>query len=211
MRPAPWTDPRQFFIDSSDTRHVASSAIGADPDAWWGTAGRLVPLPGVNPEAEIGVLSTIAYDETRGLLTALAFQQRGQTAGYLPDTGPTTFDKVNLRDGHYPIWSPSHLVTALDSGGSMTPAAAAVILPLVVPRPSQGLLDDIIASGDVPQCAMQVSRDTAGALAPTAPPILCGCYFDQKTTGHTSCQSCVATQSCPASAQACNYGYCEAR
>jgi hypothetical protein len=68
-----------------------------------------------------------------------------------------------------------------------------------------------IASSDVPQCAMQVYRDKTGSRAPIWPPQLCGCYFDQKTTGHTSCRSCVTAKDCPTGAPACNYGYCEAR
>jgi len=38
----------------------------------------------------------------------------------------------------------------------------------------------------------------------------CGCYFDFKTTGRTSCQTCQTSTDCPSDRSACNYGYCEA-
>jgi hypothetical protein len=37
----------------------------------------------------------------------------------------------------------------------------------------------------------------------------CGCYFDMKTTGKTSCQQCATSSDCPSDRSACNYGYCE--
>ena len=37
----------------------------------------------------------------------------------------------------------------------------------------------------------------------------CGCYFDAKTIGSTTCAACNTASDCPSDHPACNYGYCE--
>ena len=72
------------------------------------------------------------------------------------------------------------------------------------------LLDDIIAASLVPQCAMKVARRSEiGDYSPQRG-AQCGCYFDFKTRGKTSCQACDTSEDCSDAAPACNYGYCEA-
>lgn len=74
------------------------------------------------------------------------------------------------------------------------------------------LLDAEISKSLVPQCAMRVTRsEEMGPLLSFSPAFQCGCYFDFKTNGKTACAACAAPGDCPASAPACNFGYCEAR
>jgi hypothetical protein len=116
-----------------------------------------------------------------------------------------------VRDGHYPIWGPVHLY-ARTSGGLPNTSATAMLARFSTPKIDQSLVDAVAAKGLVPECAMRVSRtEEMGAFASYQPQFGCGCYFDFKTNGATSCKVCKASSDCPSSAPACNYGYCEAQ
>jgi hypothetical protein len=78
-----------------------------------------------------------------------------------------------------------------------------------VARLDQSLIDNIIGASEVPQCAMQVVRSGEISDFATQTGLRCGCYFDFKTTGQTSCRACQSASDCPADHSACNYGYCE--
>jgi hypothetical protein len=82
-------------------------------------------------------------------------------------------------------------------------------LLFAVDKLDQRLIDEIITASETPQCAMKVSR--SGEIGPfaTRTNFSCGCYFDFKTTQHTSCQPCTTSDSCPSDHPSCNYGYCE--
>lgn len=215
----PWTDPSLYFIRSSTTgtNQMTSRAIQIDPKKWWGvdrrTAANLSQvMQGVDPasaEKAIGVLSNDAADRARDNLRILAYQSFDQLCGYFPDSTPASFDKANVRDGHYPIWGPVHLYAAV-SGGVPSPAANALISKLVASKPDKALLDAIIDSGFVPQCAMKVSRtEEVGKLSAYSPPYHCGCYFDFRTNGTNNCQTCETAAQCPSATPKCNNGFCE--
>ncbi len=190
------------------------------PTAWWGfdrlSAGNLVEsmeaTPPANAESAIGVLSKDNPDPSPANQTALAVQQQGPGYGYLPDSAPTSLDKMNIRDGHYPIWGQIHLLASI-SGGQPSQAAAALVTQFTVPKLDLTLVTAIIQAGFIPTCAMQVSHtEEAGDLSVYQPPFGCSCYFDA-TTGSTLPSACNACGSdlpaCPSSRPACNYGYCE--
>jgi ABC-type phosphate transport system substrate-binding protein len=216
---APWTDPRLYFVRSAGTGTIqlASRAIGVPASAWWGI-DRLSSdnlrdsMEGVDPgsaEQAIGVLSSDFADRARANLRVLAFQGAGQSCGYLPDSSPTSFDKANVRDGHYPIWGPIHLYAATPNGVP-SPAADALVTRFAVPRLEPQLLDAIVGSGYIPACAMHVKRDQEmGPLASFQPQLGCGCYFESKVNGRSSCTPCGGPGDCPSSHPACNYGFCE--
>lgn len=225
MRAAmPWVDPTKYFIRNSGAGStvLTSQLINVDRAAFWGVdvgstdAIKAGLINSADNEAAIGILSIDFYDKNRGNLKALYLQSKGQTAGYLPDSTPTTIDKVNVRDGHYPLWGYVHFVVALDhAGGNPKSAAAnAMILLFNLPKLDQKLVDDIIGASETPQCAMKVQRidevGTDGGNFTLRSPndFTCGCYFDSKTRGSTTCLGCATAEDCP-NQSPCNYGYCE--
>jgi hypothetical protein len=160
----------------------------------------------------IGILSTGEADDARDKIRELAYQHYGQSCGFWPDSSATSFDKMNVRDGHYPIWGPLHLFAHVDSSGKPTNPEAATLIDYVSGAkqlPGANLIDVVINAHLVPQCAMQVTRTSEiGALASYQPAEPCGCYFDKKTTGTTSCTACTKDSDC--STNHCRNGYCEA-
>ncbi len=216
---APWTDPNYYFIRNSGAAStVLTSLLVNVPRAeFWGVdrlstdnlRDSLLASTAVNQS--IGIVSMDYNDKNRGNMRALYLQSTGQKCGYQPDSSPTSYDKSNVRDGHYPLWGYVHFFTRLGPGGVPSAAASAMVLRFAVQRLEQTLIDNIIAASLIPQCAMKVSRTTeVGNYAPQSG-FQCGCYFDFKTKGKTSCQVCTRPEDCPSSAPACNYGYCEAQ
>jgi hypothetical protein len=215
----PWTDPRLYFVRSAGTGTIqlTSRAINVPPTAWWGidrlSSDNLrdsmeVIDPMVAGRA-IGVLSSDFADKARANLRVLHFQGMGQTCGYLPDSTPTSLDKINVRDGHYPIWGPIHLFAATVNGVPSA-AADALVRRLAVPRLEQKLIDAIVSGGYVPACAMRVQRDQEmGPLYSYQPQFGCGCYYEARATGRSTCAACTTAADCPSQRPACNYGYCE--
>jgi hypothetical protein len=158
-------------------------------------------------EQTIGTLSIDYAEKVRDSLHILYFQAKGQLAGFLPDSAPNSFDKRNVRDGHYSAWGPIHLYTRLVGGQASGPAAA-FIVPFNVPN--QALIDATIAGGTVPVCAMHVARDQEmGPIKAFSPGFSCNCYYDFKANGGTACQKCSGPADCPSTLPACNLGYCE--
>jgi len=154
-------------------------------------------------------LSIVDADVNRGNLRTLFLQSPGQIAGYLPDSTKNSFDKMNVRDGHYPLWGYEHFFTAIGPGGVPSDAAKAFVTRISVSRLDQTLLDNLISASLIPQCAMKVTRNSeVGDFSPQNG-LQCGCYFDYKTTGKTDCTPCATASDCPANRNACNYGFCE--
>lgn len=217
----PWTDPRLYFIRSAGTGTVQlpSRAITIDPGAWWGidrlSADNLVAsLEAVDPsqaEGAIGILSSDFADRSRANLRVLAFQQHGQRYAYYPDRAADSFDKANVRDGHYPIWGAIHFMAATDNAVP-SEAARALITQFTVPKLDPTLVSAIIDAGFVPPCAMKVTHSSEiGPLSAFQPDFPCGCFYDKKVTGQASCQACTTPGDCTGAARACNYGFCEAQ
>jgi hypothetical protein len=213
----PWTDPNYFFVRNSGAASTVLTSLLADVPrtAFWGVdrlstenlRDSLLASTAVNQS--IGIVSIDYNDKNRGNLRALYLQAKDQKCGYQPDSTATSYDKVNVRDGHYPLWGYVHFFTPLGPGGVPSMAASAMVLRFSVPRVEQSLVDNIIAASLIPQCAMKVVRTSeVGSFAPQTG-FQCGCYFEMKTKGKTSCQTCRSSEECPANRSACNYGYCE--
>ena len=138
----------------------------------------------------------------------------GQSCGYWPDSTPTAFDKRNVRDGQYFLWANTHFYTRVDeSGEPLHPDVATLVgwLTRTVQPPAGIDVTAIeIASGTVPDCAMEVRRtDDLGDIAIYAPDEPCGCFFDAEATGETACDACETDDDCPEGASNCRHGYCE--
>jgi hypothetical protein len=214
----PWVDPAYYSIRNSGAGSTALAAelIHVPRTAFWGV-DRLSTdnlrdslIASAAPDASIGILSIDYADKTRGNLRVLYLQAEGQLSGFLPDSTPTSLDKINVRDGHYPLWGYVHFYTA-NLNGAPAPAAGAFVTRFSAPKLERQLVDAMIDASVVPQCAMRVARDTEmGPFVPSSHKFQCGCYFESRTTGRTTCKPCASTADCPNSAPACNYGFCEA-
>ena len=210
----PWTDWNTYYIrnSSSGSTVLTSLLIDVPRNMFWGVdtlstenlRDSLLAATSNSVTSSIGILSIDFNDSNRQNLKALYLQARGQNCGYQPDSSPTTKDKVNVRDGHYPLWGYVHFFTP-DPNGRARP----MVLLFNAQRFEQRLVDDIIAASLTPQCAMKVARTSEMGDYTDRTGFQCGCYFDFKTNRKPSCQTCNISEECPASAPSCNYGFCE--
>jgi hypothetical protein len=213
----PWVDPAYYSIRNSGAGSTALSAelIHIPRTSFWGV-DRLSTdnirdslNASAAPEQSIGILSIDYADKSRGNLRVLYLQGEGQLTGFLPDSTATSLNKTNVRDGHYPLWGYVHFYTA-NLNGAPSSAAGAFVTRFAVPKLDRALVDAMIDASLVPQCAMKVARDTEmGAFLHNPNNYQCSCYFDNRTGGKASCAPCTTPNDCPASAPACNYGFCE--
>jgi hypothetical protein len=215
----PWTDPTVYFVrdKGSGTQQMIARAVDVPADKWWGVnAGGsdkvrdgLKAIAPEKAEAAIGILSTDYADPERGNIRVLGFQAKGQSCAFWPDSTPDSFDKANVRDGHYPIWGPVHLL-ARTTAGQPNAAAAAVVTRFALPKLDQSLVQSIAENHLIPRCAMSVERTAEmGQLAPSTLDYRCNCFFESVVNGSSSCHTCKNNAECPSSAPSCNYGFCE--
>ncbi len=145
---SPWTDPSFLLQRSSTsgTQNMIGAAINLPPAnyVWFGVVngtssdvvhgdhanvGKGLDEDGGSPSA---TLTQQNIDSTMGILrpptspTAtdrsskpLAFQDVGEGVQLVPRLDPDlTSTKKSVRDGHYPIWGPSHFLAYVDSNGN---------------------------------------------------------------------------------------------
>src|SRR5580658_1816174 len=141
---SPWTSATDIWIrpggeNGSGTRFMIANALGMIDTDWStdlvnDTGGSGSVLTGVaedtaHANASLGILSVTNTDANRvgssstTIVKELAFQAKGQSCGYLPDSSATTFDKLNVREGRYVIWGPGHYITAVTGGVPMSSSA----------------------------------------------------------------------------------------
>lgn len=223
---APWVIQNLRFKrgNTASTTLTMASAIRllptqmkAAPDS--GTSEAIITsvVNSNNPEATLGILGTELYDQRRADIKLLAFKTFGQRYAYFPDSTSTSFDKRNVRDGHYAAWSPTPYIAKVTPGTTtIADANARRIYELVMGTRTgddvDGLLQ-VVGSGLVPECAMTVTRAGDGAdLALYEDPAPCGCYFEKNVPqGSTSCTACTVGNDGPCSGGKCRFGFCEAR
>jgi hypothetical protein len=220
----PWTDETQLFLrpPTKSTVLTLAAAVGVPAVKW--THG--VPLDtstlvlnsvaqSTKPASALGILGVEVADAHRDVVSMLAFRAYGQKHAFWPDSSPTSFDKANVRDGHYTPWAPTVYITAVDASNVPTNARVKTLVDLVLGNPGTPAdvdgLGSVIKVGLIPQCAMKVKRDFEGGdLSPAAPASPCGCYFDSKVPqGASSCTTCTTDATCGAGK--CRYGFCEAK
>jgi len=231
---APWTVPGAIAsrATTSAAGLLLAKAVGIDlSHPLYGTdvknnQGAVTHITTVaaavaNPEAAIGFASTETADTNRDKVRTLAFQAVGQDKGYWPDSTVTSFDKINIRQGRYNLWNPHHFYAKLNGSSQIAdPNVKRWIEYLTNQTALPGnlsFLDIQIEVGNVPECAMEVTRDgEVGPLASYQPDEPCGCYFEFKATGIApdSCQECETEgqdPSCPTDAPVCRHGFCEVK
>jgi len=217
---APWNDETSIFQRNgqSGTQNVIAKSIGVPADQFKGqqnstsdamlnalvTAGQSASTA----QKAIGLLAADYADTNRSKLSVLAFEDLGQKCAFYPDSSPTSLDKANVRDGHYSLWGPLHFLTK--NPASQTTAKLINYLTGVQPINGLNLVQIYVDAHVVPLCAMRVKRTAdGGAPAPYAPTNPCGCAFEARATGSTTCKACMSAGECPSSAPNCSFGYCE--
>jgi hypothetical protein len=231
---SPWTDPSQLEIRSanSGTQSLIAAAIGVPPAQWKGVGhgtssqvGSALVAAGQSGDPHVvdsalGILASDYLIQNTQTLRGLAVKDTAGCAFY-PGSTAYSHDGANARDGHYPLWGPSHFYARVDPATHVPskPGVTKFIDGLngVTGLPGLDLLAEYASKGLVPQCAMHVSRaNDGGDYGLFKAPTTCNCYFDLHATGATSCHTCNANTDCPASAPNCNkfgpqpqQGYCD--
>lgn len=220
---APWEDETLVFQrgPTSGTQQMIAKALNVPAESWKGTlqsgSGGIVTAltTCAAPDSCLGILATdvAQTDVNLANLRILAYQHYDQGCGYFPDSDVLAKDKQNVRDGHYAIWGPLHILThvSIASGDPVNPNAKKVIDSLigVAEVPNQDFIKVQWLNHVIPQCAMRVRRtEEVGPLSSLAPTKSCGCKYDA-LAGKGDCATCSGPGDCPASAPACNFGYCE--
>jgi hypothetical protein len=250
---APWTDEGYLLqrSASSGTQNMINAAIqavGTLTTAQWhgvknGSSGAVLTAisnvqhgqtisggsgaPSDAPDRTVGILASDIADANRLVLRPLAFQDVGESCGWFPDSTVASFDKRNVRDGHYPIWGQSHFIAYADTNGNPVNAAVGTLIKFMTGTSADVTsVVDVIGffaqSHIVPTCAMKVQRaQDGGEYASFKPPVACGCYYEfQASTGQqpAGCVTCSKDSDCasaPNGATSCvkfgtpPTGYCE--
>ena len=225
----PWTEPQFVHIrtPASSTQLLIGLAAGIRGTLWSANlttthngSGALLAAVAAenstgNAEKTVGILSLQRFDGSRDQVKMLAFEAFGQDClgAVYPDSTPDSFDKRNLRDGHYPIWGSLWSIAPVDAGGAPAHAGAARLIDFIGGTEVINGADpvaDAALSGAVPPCAMSVKRAFDGApleaFEPAAP---CGCVYERIVTGQSACAAC--DEATPCAAGVCRAGFCEAR
>jgi ABC-type phosphate transport system substrate-binding protein len=226
-----WDDENYLFKRSatSGTQAMLAAAIGVPAGLWKGKAHQAssnvaasIQAAAQKQETANAALGILAADyiDTKNLraqIRVLAFQDTAQHCAVFPDSSSTARDKLNVRDGHYPIWGPMHLLLRVDGQGKPLNASNRQAVTDIIgylsgtkALPNQVQLLDLYAqSGLVPECAMRVTRSKDGGnIFPYQPTSPCSCLFDYKATGSTKCAKCTVQGDC-GSGETCSQGYCE--
>jgi hypothetical protein len=226
-----WNDETELHVRSatSGTQTMLAAAIGVPSRQWLGIphpnsdeVAKAVKMAGQSKETAdkaLGILGADFIDgqNLRAEIRVLAFQDTSQQCAVFPDSTATSHDKQNVRDGHYPIWSPMHLLYKVDGlGNPVNSSTRKTTLDIIgylsgtKELPNGVKLIDVYAqSGLIPECAMHVARTKDGGnIVPFQPAAPCSCLFEAKATGTTGCTACRVQGDC-ATGQTCSQGYCE--
>jgi hypothetical protein len=195
------------YTDGNNIKHAVA-----------GGSGDIVKYVGTPADvnATVGILASNELDDNRASIRGLAFQGYNQSCGYWPDSTSGGKDKLNVRIGKYEIWGPLHMYTKI--GNDKKPVSADVADLIAFIRgdkdPDGDGPVDIpqleVTKNLVPQCAMQVQRDSEiGDLMSVNPS--CTCWYDTARGGDTTgCKACKTDGDCKTAGTSCSFGFCEA-
>lgn len=223
---APWNNPDpSYYIHRNENSFVQiyvalatglplTRFYGVDAGSNSNSVAYLTAL--ANPEQGIAFVSGDVADANRATVRTLAYQHFDQNAGVWPDSSATAFDKANVRNGAYHLWSEVHVFgregttpgTFADPNvGTLIDYFSGVSQPAGT---TQTITETAILNKNVPTCAMRVKRDEdLGPVYAWDPPEPCGCFFDFSATGATTCDACDDANPCAAGV--CRFGFCEER
>ncbi|MFO0740786.1 MAG: hypothetical protein U0270_33115 [Labilithrix sp.] len=170
-----------------------------------------------NPEATLGILGLDLYDIDRSFVKLLPFRSWDQRFAYYPDKTKDSFDKQNVRDGHYVPWAPTPYMAIKNGAGTdIADVDAKRFYDLVRGFRKDTDVDGLrtIAQNSlIPECAMTVTRKGDGAdLEVYEDPAPCGCYYEANVKGGaTACAKCTGEGTSCGTNGKCRLGFCEAR
>jgi hypothetical protein len=188
--------------------------VSTNPDS----IAKVIEFSALNKSDGIGYVSGSAADAARGTIKTLAYQAKDQTCAYWPDSTASSADKANVRSGQYALWAPGHFYARIDSS-TKEPVNEDVKNLIgwydgtIKPPADIDVLGIAIDAGDIPACAMRVTRDgLAGAISSYAPPTPCTHYFEKRANGTTDGTTCDVDADCKSVKDnpKCQFGYCEA-
>ncbi|MEO6602791.1 MAG: hypothetical protein ABIQ16_23105 [Polyangiaceae bacterium] len=205
------------------------AATASAPDTNQGSVDNVVAAASAGFTQEtIGFTSGPTADKNRAKVHTLAYQHAGQDAAYWPDSSAETFDKINIRNGHYFLWDTNQFFTKV-TGSNANPKLNQIVNPDVkafigyfsgelasptVPVDVAGhdaVTEAIISTGSIPQCAMQVKRDSDfTGLSCYAPPTPCGHFFEAIATKSATGDACTTDAQCAGAEPKCRFNFCEA-
>jgi hypothetical protein len=240
---APWNDEQYVFRrrSSSGNQQTVALTLGIPADELRGrdsngSSNMLKALLTTGaPQHTIGISSSEIVDTNRDVMKTLAYKHYNQPVAFYPDSDAAKLDRRNVRDGHYFMWIPLHVLVrtnggdpaaaanaTLDPDGSKKAARDAAVKRLAyvmvnrqqAPVGSVDLFGALKRNGTVPQCAMRVRRSKEGApLESFTPPVSCDCAFEAAVPGATrpECTPCKDSSECTTTAgkATCSFGFCE--
>jgi hypothetical protein len=217
---APWTNENTIFRRraTSGNQQTIALTLGLDPDALRGrdSNGSSNMLAAVRdsapPSATIGISSSEIVDPNRDVMKTLAYRHYGQPVAFYPDSDSGAYDRQNVRDGHYFMWIPLHILAHATASDPAKALVQVLSNRRLAPVPSVDLFGALKRVGNVPQCAMHVKRSKEGApLEPYTPAVSCDCAYNAASPGVTpsDCMACRSSAECPSSKSRCSFGYCE--
>jgi hypothetical protein len=223
---SPWTATSTISLyirdNTAGVEDLIAKEINLSASKWKGTP-ETSNTNLVSAVATAGLTTTLGVASTESAqavstVSTLAYQAAEQSCGYLPDSTSTSRDKLNVREGRYNLWGPTHFFTAVDSNGAPTNPNVKIFtdaITFVTPlTPAAKTLISVEAgAGVIPQCAMKVSRAAEQSAESSVQPTgdCTGFYEASVPGGSTTHQACTVDGDC-ADAGAyshCNYGYCE--
>lgn len=166
------------------------------------------------PASSLSILPTTLIDKRRSDVRVLGFQSIGQHGAFFPDRKSNTFDKQNVRDGHYPLWGYMHMLLLADPvrPTQALSTAAARVADILIGKEKVATRDTVpmqLSQGFVPQCAMRVAKmNDSAPLTPAPASNACHCWFEKNVTGGVlNCGECKDGMTC--SVGTCRRNFCE--
>lgn len=228
----PWTDPNFVMVRNpgSSTQLTIGASIGISGTMWNGSLRGHQGSSEVrdvviaenttgNAEQVLGILNSSKWEAASDDIRVLAFEPfNGCLGAVFPDSTATARDKRNVRDGHYPIWTNlRYILRTNDAGAAVSPngddAAARAqrfidLMTGVQSIDSLNVPEAVIETGNIPACAMKVSREIDGEpMRPFQHPEPCECFFLEQNGVDSGCETCENDDAC--NGGSCNFGYCE--
>lgn len=168
----------------------------------------------MEPASSLSILPTTLIDKRRADVRVLGFQSVGQHGAFFPDRKTTTFDKQNVRDGHYPLWGYVHMLLQADpvrptQALSLPAARVADILMGKEKVASRDTVQMQVSHGFVPQCAMRVAKmNDSAPLTPAPAKDACHCWYEKNVqAGVLNCGECKDGMTCAVGT--CRRNFCE--